>query len=108
MTARLDVPFAVVQQARERWDAAGDELDGAWRRMAKTSTAELASEVVAAVEGFREPWADELKAAAEQATGYAAEIVFFRGLVIVADQEQAERLRSLLPWAQHDAAVTGG
>ncbi|WP_377321271.1 hypothetical protein ACFJIY_19205 [Pimelobacter simplex] len=108
MTARLDVPFAVVQQARQRWDAAGDELDGAWRRLATTSTAELDTDVVAAVEGFREPWADELKAAAEQASGYAAEIVYFRGLVVVADQEQAERLRSLLPWAQHDAAVTGG
>jgi len=108
MGTRLDVPFAVLQAAREAWDGAGDELDGAWRRLAKTSTSELSSEVTAAVEGFREPWADELKATAEQAQGYAEEFVFFRGLVILADREQAERLRTLLPWAQHDAGVTGG
>ncbi|UUW89729.1 hypothetical protein ABFU82_13600 [Nocardioides sp. WV_118_6] len=107
MGAELDVPFTVLQTARAAWDAAGDELDGAWRRLAKASTSGLSAEVSGAVEGFREPWADELKVTAGQAQGYAEEFVFFRGLVIIADRAQAERLRALLPWAQHDAGVSG-
>ncbi|GAA1546943.1 hypothetical protein [Nocardioides humi] len=106
MAARLDVPYAVLKEARDRWDAGADELDGAWRRLAKASPSHLSAEVTAAVKAFREPWADELKAAGEQAQGYADEFVFFHRMVVIVDQAHAERLRSLLPWAEHDAAVT--
>ncbi|WP_408898418.1 hypothetical protein ACJ5H2_04745 [Nocardioides sp. R1-1] len=105
MTVTLDVPYAVLRAARERWDAAGDELDGAWRRLARRSTAELSDGVVAAVEAFAEPWVDEVKAIAGLAAGYAEEFVFFHRLLVLVDRAQAERLRTLLPWTQRDAEV---
>jgi hypothetical protein len=105
MAVILDVPYAVLRAARERWDLAGDELDGAWRRLTAASTTDLSATVAAAVTGFAEPWADELKAAAALAAGYAEEFVFFHRRLVVVDRAQAERLRSLLPWAERDAAV---
>lgn len=106
MTVTLDVPFAVLAAARDRWDAAADELDGAWRRLARASTSELSSAVVAAVSAFTEPWVDEVKAGAGQAQGYVDEFVFFQRVVVLVDRAQAERLRLLLAWSEHDATVT--
>lgn len=105
MAVILDVPYAVLRAARESWDLAGDELDGAWRRLARASTTDLSATVVAAVRGFAEPWADELKAAAALAAAHAEEFVFFHRRLVIVDRAQAERLRSLLPWAEHDASV---
>lgn len=105
MTITLDVPYAVLKAARDRWDASADELDGAWRRLAKVSTTDLSDAVAAAVTAFADPWVDEVKAVARRAQGYADEFVFFRRLLVLVDQAQAERLRALLPWAEHDATV---
>jgi len=105
MAVTLDVPYAVLQAARQRWDAAADELDGAWRRLARSSTSDLSAVVAAAVTGFADGWADELRCAARQAQGYADEFVFFHRMLVLVDRAQAERLRSLLPWAEHAAAV---
>ncbi|MBM9459550.1 hypothetical protein JK386_06520 [Nocardioides sp. zg-536] len=105
MAVTLAVPIAVLQQVRAEWDDAGDRLDGAWRRLAKASTAGFSPRVAKAVEDFREPWATEVKAAAQRATDYAEEIVVFCGHVQLTDVEQAEKVRSLLPWAHRDADV---
>jgi hypothetical protein len=105
MTITIDVPYAVLRAARDRWDEAADELDGAWRRLAKVSTSDLSDAVAAAVTAFTDPWVDEVKAVARRAQGYADEFVFFRRLLVLVDQAQAERLRALLPWAERDAAV---
>ncbi|GAA3533508.1 hypothetical protein [Nocardioides daeguensis] len=105
MTITLDVPYAVLKAARDRWDEAADELDGAWRRLAKVSTSDLSDAVAAAVTAFADPWVDELKVVARQAQGYADEFVFFRRLLVLVDRAQAERLRALLPWTERDAAV---
>ncbi|MDQ6527269.1 hypothetical protein RB608_26885 [Nocardioides sp. LHD-245] len=105
MAVILDVPYAVLRAARESWDLASDELDGAWRRLARLSTAGLSATVAAAVRGFAEPWADELKAAAGLAAGHAEEFVFFHRRLVIVDRAQAEGLRALLPWADRDAAV---
>ena len=101
----LDVPYAVQRRARDRWAAAADELDGAWRRLARTATTGLSPAVTSAVERFCEPWADELKAAAERAADHADSFVLHGGQVRFADEAEAERLRTLLPWAEHDAEV---
>lgn len=105
MAVTLAVPPAVLRETKATWDDGADELDGAWRRLHKTGTAGFSSEVAAAVLAFREPWVDELKAAGLQAQGYSDAIVLFLGSAVLADDEQAERLRSLLPWSQQDAAI---
>lgn len=105
MSVTLAVSSAVLQQVKGRWDEAADELDGNWRRLHRTSTAGFSSEVAAAVEAFREPWVDEIKASAGQAQGYSDEITVYRGLIIFTDSAQAERVRSLLPWIHHAAEI---
>lgn len=106
MAVTLAVPYAVVLGIKAKWDEAADGLDGNWRRLHKASTDGFSPEVAAAIEAFREPWVDEIKAAAQQAQGYSDEITVFQGRVLIADLEQAERLRSLMPWAHRDAAIT--
>ncbi|GAA3656804.1 hypothetical protein GCM10022237_16120 [Nocardioides ginsengisoli] len=101
----LDVPYAVLREARDRWAAAADELDRCWRRLARASTSGLSAAVTRAVEEFRDPCADELKALGGQAQDHADAFVLYGGQVVLADREQAERLRALLPWAEHAAQV---
>lgn len=103
----LAVPFEVLNRARTAWDAAADELDGAWRRLDRASTSGFSADVVAAVEAFRTPWVDEVKASAVQAQGYSDEITFFRRSVVITDEDQAERIRATLPWGHHDARIGG-
>jgi hypothetical protein len=102
----LDVPYAVLRETRDRWAAAADELDRCWRRLARASTAGLSAAVTRAVEQFRDPLADELKALGGQAQDHADAFVLYRGQLVLADREQAERLRALLPWAEHEAEVS--
>ena len=108
MAVILHVPAGVVHKAKAQWDEAADELDGNWRRLHKASTAGFSNDVVAAIEAFREPWVDEIKAASQQAQEYAESVTFFGGLVVVADTAQAEELRALLPWVHRAAEITGG
>ena len=105
MAVTLAVPMAVLEETKAQWDDSADELDGTWRRLHKTGTSGISSEVAAAVLAFREPWVDELKAAGLQAQGHSDAIVLFHGAAVLADTEQAERLRSLLPWSHQDAAI---
>lgn len=105
MTITLAVPYTVLLTVKGRWDQSADELDGSWRRLHKASTDGFSAEVAAAVEAFREPWVDEIRTMALQAQGNSDEIVFHRGLVRLADAAQAERVRSLLPWAHHAAGI---
>lgn len=102
----LEVSPSVVMDARDRWDAAADALDGAWRRLHKIECSALSAEVVAAVEAFCEPWVDEIKKAAQQAQGYSDELPRTLTQLTFVDEEHAERLRSLLPWTEHDARVS--
>lgn len=105
MAVTLAVSTKVLMEAKARWDDGADELDGTWRRLHRTGTSGFSSEVAAAVVAFREPWVDELKAAGLQAQGHSDAIVLFLGTAVVADAAEAERLRSLLPWAQRGAAI---
>lgn len=100
MGVTLDVPWPVLVAARDHWDAAGREVGGAWRRLARAATAGLSPAVTAAVEGFREPWADELRAAGEQADRHAEAFLLLRRGFGVTDVAQAHRLRALLPWSE--------
>lgn len=106
MAVTLAVPYAVVNEIKGEWDEAADKLDGNWRRLHKAETDGFSSEVAAAIEAFREPWVDEIKAAAQQAQGYSDEIGVFYLQVTVADVAQAERVRSLLPWSHRNAKIT--
>lgn len=108
MGVTLAVPAGVLLAIKGEWDESADELDGNWRRLHKASTEGFSPEVAAAVEAFREPWVDEIKAAAQQAQGYSDEIRVFRGRVLIADAAQAERIRSLLGWVHRDATIAGG
>ncbi|KRB76958.1 hypothetical protein ASE01_09315 [Nocardioides sp. Root190] len=107
MAVTLDVPFEVLRTAKIKWDEAADELDGNWRRLHKSSIAGFSAEVTAAVEAFREPWVDEIKVAGERAQAHSDEIVLFGQRVWLADADQAERVRALLPWAHSDAGIAG-
>ena len=107
MAVTLAVPFEVVSRAKADWDEAADTLDGSWRRLHRTTGAGLSTDVVAALEDFREPWVDELKACATRAQANSDEILLWRGTVVLADAEQAARVRALLPWVHHAADVAG-
>lgn len=105
MAVTLHVAYQVLRDAKRRWDDSADDLGGSWRRLSRASTSGLSAEVAAAVEAFRDPWVEELKAAAEQAQDHSDDIVLFHEHLVVSDQAHAERIRSLLPWAQHDAEI---
>lgn len=107
MSVVLNVPFGVLVKAQREWDAGADKLDGAWRRLHKAGTGGLSAEVVAAVEAFREPRVDEIKAAGRQAQGYADEVRAFNVQLVHTDVEQAEKIRALLPWGDHAAEIVG-
>ncbi|WP_435771883.1 hypothetical protein [Nocardioides sp. SYSU DS0651] len=101
----LAVPPGVLSAAKAEWDDAADELDGNWRRLHKASTDGFSPEVAAAVEAFREPWVDEIKAAAREAQGHSDDLALFHHQVLLADAEQAERIRALLPWVHRNAEI---
>lgn len=101
----LSVPIGVLLTAQQQWDAGADKLDGAWRRLHTAETGGLSAEVVAAVDAFREPWVDEIKAAGRQAQGYAEEVRAFSLQLVHTDAEQAEKVRALLPWVHHAAEI---
>jgi hypothetical protein len=103
----LQVSAEVLRTAKAKWDQAADELDGSWRRLDKASTDGFSSEVAAAMEAFCEPWVDELKDCAVEAQDNSEAIVMFRDVLWATDAASAERIRSLLPWAHHDAPISG-
>lgn len=105
MAVTLAVPYQVLRTAKVAWDQSADELDGNWRRLSKVSTDGLSAKVAAAVTAFREPWVDEIKACAGQAQSNSDAFVFFRNIVVLGDEAQATRLRSLLPWAYRNAEI---
>lgn len=107
MAVTLGVPADVLKMVKAQWDDSADELDGTWRRLHRASTDGFSPEVAAAVESFREPWVDEIKAVAGQAQDYSDEIIFFIASVFLIDVAQAERIRSTMPWAFHDAPISG-
>lgn len=106
MAVTLHVSYQVLLGTRIRWDHTADQLDGSWRRLSRASTSGLSAEVAAAVDAFRDPWVDELKASAERAQDHSDQIVLLRHELVVADETHAERIRSLLPWAQHAAEIS--
>lgn len=106
--AKLEVSPAVVEKAKRRWDVAADALDAAWRRLHKAETGQLSPAVVTAIGGFREPWVDEIKSAAEQAQRCSDEIPQVTNLVYCVDEEHARRLRDLLPWSERGAEISSG
>lgn len=106
MAVTLHVSYEVLIRTRTRWDHTADQLDGSWRRLSKTSTGGLSAEVSTAVDAFRDPWVDEIKASAERAQDNSDEIVLLRHELVVEDEAHAERIRSLLPWAQHAAEIS--
>ncbi|MBM7516125.1 hypothetical protein [Nocardioides nitrophenolicus] len=103
MTITLEIPYAVLAATRGRWDAAADQLDGAWRRLARMSGDDLSAAVTAAVTAFAEPWVEEVRALARLAQEHADDADFFHRLLVLVDRVQADRLRALLPWAESAA-----
>lgn len=106
MAVTLHVPYQVLLGARIAWDHTADQLDGSWRRLTKASTRGLSAAVAAAVDTFRDPWIDEIKASAEKAQDHSDQIVLLRHELVVEDEAHAERIRSLLPWVQHAAEIS--
>ena len=107
MAVTIDVPYSVLEAAKAEWDQAADELDGSFRRLITTSTSGLAPAVVAAVDTFRRRWGEELKACGAQAQTFSDAFHDTGTDFLVTDTAQARRLRSLLPWAFHDARIEG-
>lgn len=101
----LAVPYVVLRDMKRKWDESADELDGSWRRLSRTSTKGFSAEVEAAVEAFREPWVDEVKACAETAQAHGDDIVFFRNILVLTDEAHAERIRAALPWLHRNAEI---
>lgn len=108
MAVTLEVSAEVLRAVKAKWDEAADALDGAWRRLDKASTDGFSGEVAAAVEAFQEPWVDEIKDRAAEAQANSEAIVILGDRLWATDAAIAEHVRSLLPWAHHDAPISGG
>lgn len=106
MAVTLHVPYQVLLGARIAWDHTADQLDGSWRRLTKASTRGLSAAAAAAVDAFRDPWIDEIKASGERAQDHSDQIVLVRHELVVEDEAHAECIRSLLPWAQRAAEIS--
>jgi hypothetical protein len=107
MAVTLDVPYAVLKAAKQEWDSAADRLDGSFRHLVRASTTSLSPAVTAAVETFRHAWGDELRCCGQRAQGYSDAFYDTGTDFLVTDVAEAELLRSVLPWAYHDARIGG-
>lgn len=107
MVVSLVVPASELLQAEIDWADADDDLGGCWRRLARTSVADLSPSVAAAVEAFQTAWTDEIKMLSGRAGEHSLDIAVFRTGALAVDEEEAARIRGLLPWALHDAPIEG-
>jgi hypothetical protein len=107
MAVTIDVPYEVLEAAKGEWDSAADRLDGSFRRLLRASTGSLSPAVTAAVETSRQRWADELKSCGQQAQGYSDAFYDTGTDFLITDRAEAELIRSVLPWAYHDARIGG-
>lgn len=105
MGVTLDVPVHVLEHSKGEWDAAADQLDGGWRRLANAATDGFAREVVTAVEQFRDAWVEEIKKVAGIAQGNSDALVQTGDDFEITDHSEAERLRGLLSWDHRDANI---
>lgn len=103
MAVTLAVPDGVLAAAKVAWDDAADGLDGAWRRLGKTSTAGFSPAVTAAADAFSDTWMAEIKHRAEDAQEHSDAFVEVGGIIEFADRASAEQARGLLAWTYRAA-----
>lgn len=101
----LEADWAAIMAAARVWDGAADALDGAWRRLHRTSGSPMAPDVAAAVETFREAWVDDLKDVATTAQAHAESLEDAAATYASVDDAAYQRLRSLMPWSYRDSAI---
>jgi hypothetical protein len=107
MAVTIDVPYSVLSAAKAEWDEAADELDGSFRRLVTASTSGLSPTATAAVDTFRQRWGDELKACGQKAQMFSDAFLDTGNDFLITDTAQARLMRSVLPWAFHDARIEG-
>ena len=107
MGVTLDVPPGVLEQAGRAWDDAHDKLTGAGARLDGIVLSGLSTAVEAAVTTFLEVWLGEAAVLSRQASSHSAAFADLDGDLGLSDAAEAERLRSLLPYAFHDAPIEG-
>lgn len=105
MAVTLAVPDGVLAAAKAAWDDAADGLDGAWRRLGKTSTGGFSPAVAAAVDAFGDTWVAELKRRATDAQDHSDAFVEVAGVFAFTDRTSAEQARGLLAWTYRSAAI---
>jgi hypothetical protein len=107
MAVTIDVPYSVLRAAKAEWDEAADALDGAFRRLVTAPTSGLSATATAAVEAFQQGWGDELKACGQKAQSFSDAFHDTGSDFLITDTAQARLIRSVLPWAFHEARIEG-
>lgn len=105
MAVTLDVPPGVLEAAGRAWDDAHDKLAGAVARLDSTVLGELSSGVTTAARAFLEVWSGEVAVLSRQSESSAEAFADLDADLEINDAAGALRLRSLLPWVHHAAAV---
>jgi len=103
----IEVSYDEVDRAKQAWSTQAETLTGATLRIAKVNGGGLSARVAAEVRRFGRRWHTEIDSLATLAQDNADAFVFVKGTYEVSDLQQAERIRSLLPWAdRHDPIRT--
>jgi hypothetical protein len=105
MAVIIDVDPAVLDRARAEWRCAATTLDGAALRLAGVTGAGLAPPVRAEVERFAGRWGAEARSLVTTAEQAYDALLATSVLFGTCDREQAVRIRSLLPWREHDDPI---
>lgn len=107
MGVTLDVPPGVLARAGKAWDDAHDKLTGAGTRLGEIELANLSTTVESAVTTFLEVWSGETAVLSRQASSHSAAFTGLDADLGLTDAAEAQRVRSLLPFAFHDAPIEG-
>ena len=107
MAVTLVVPPGVLEAAKVGWDDAADGLDGAWRRLSRSSTDGFSPAVAAAADAFQDAWTEEIKRRALQAQDHSDAFVEVSGVLAFSDAAAAEHARGLLGWVHRDVRIEG-
>lgn len=105
MAVTLDVPPGVLEAAGRAWDDAHDKLVGAVARLDGIVLTELSTRVTTPVRAFLEVWSAEATLLSRQSASSAAAFADLDADLEISDAAGAVRLRSLLPWVHHAAAI---
>ncbi|GAB2968880.1 hypothetical protein [Nocardioides montaniterrae] len=105
MAVTIDVDYKVLEQAKAGWDSINDTLEAAQLRFGKVTGHGLSAAVAAEVLAFKKYWYAEVSRLAQDAWSNADAFQCTMVGFTISDEQQAEKIRSLLPWADRGARI---